>query len=56
MRMRYRSPYNSDYPPEWDDPDEDIEQDEDDFIEPDDDYDYVDDRLTDLEIRYNRGY
>lgn len=47
-----------DYPPEWDEPDvdEDYEID-DDFVEPDDDdYGYIDDRLTDLEIRYNRDY
>jgi len=47
-----------DYPHEWDEPDvdEDYEID-DDFVEPDDDdYGYIDDRLTDLEIRYNRDY
>lgn len=56
MKYRYRSPHNCDYPPEWDEPDEDYDIDEDDFVEPDDDDGYVDDRLTDLEIRYNRGY
>lgn len=47
-----------DYPPEWDEPEEDEEAD-DDVDSPDYDYDDPKDayeRMTDLEIRYNRGY
>lgn len=58
MKYRYRSVHDCDYPPEWDEPDEDVDIDEDDFVEPDEGYLTSDDinRLTDLEIRYNRDY
>ena len=53
--MRYRSVWSSDYPPEWDEPDEEIESD-DDVDPPDDDDDpkYAYEHMTDLEIRYNK--
>lgn len=49
-----------DYPPEWDEDEASLhEKDDDDFDPPDYDYDDPKDayeRMTDLEIRYNRGY
>ena len=47
------------YPPEWDEDEASLQEKDDDFDPPDDDYDDPKDayeRMTDLEIRYNRGY
>lgn len=54
--MGYRSVWSCDYPPEWDEPDEDEEQEEDDPDVTEDEYDerYAFECMTDLEVRYNQ--
>ena len=50
--MAYRSPWNSDYPPEWDEPDEEIEQDDDVDPPDDDDPKYAFEQMSDYELRH----
>jgi hypothetical protein len=47
--------WNHDYPPEWDEPDEEIEADDDVDLPDDDDPKYAYECMTDLEHRYNGG-